>query len=910
MRLLPAADLSRGPFGLLNLGPTRCDDFAIVEALQRQLRALQVHPEARSPEAEAVRMDLYAAVAQLRDREARDALGRRYFREAWVPAPVADDPLRQSDPDQTRWVTDGSQPEPRLLPPEFPPSSDEFTLPDEQLQSGPRPVILPETGRRSYAAAGVLLIVGALAVVGIVAWLISVSSVPTVTPARPGAAARPSVSASASSATPSAEPTVALAPPASEPSPSDLVIAKLSPGEARSLLERLRSAADPKAGPAEFVAALEPFEQRWPEAPGDLYQPGALAIGERLQRISRPDPRPGVQALERIEAPLAALASEGKLVTADQVTGAVWAAGVLNRIKGDASIPARLISSARVRIASLTTDGEVPREHSFAGGALLALDALARRWARPDPATPEDQVRRRWTVWCRCAAALDGAEKGASLRAVAGAIDVLLRDGETATDAVNAEALSTVAGTVKDWRQPDAAERFLRWFDDPRVRSPALSVLTAWAAGQGPLAGVGASMILPTDATTVQRREMRSAYALRLGLSSGDKDPGADLIRRWAAAARRALSGDPQAEAKGDPLTALATAVCVARLNEAAARQWAMDASGAEETLRSAVPESVTAQGAGAPGGAPSRVDPVFLTSPGVPPDGEWARRYRAANNSESLKIVLLNQLRNGKGPEGPVDADVLAEAACYGSPRSARQLARQAVRDFGDRVTVVNAMLEAIADAPRQREIGELVRDLTGQTPPAPADPAWRAECRRALVEKLMSLTGDTEEDRADRLAEMLAECCRYSADSMQTQSAPGQSGAGVPTSAAGADAAPDAQDAARRLRDLWRDQARRIPEGSWVVEGFDELDRRHSVRRGLAEGPIQRFVGERLGAAEMMGFVVAGERSTRAQAVRDVLGDLAAHRRGAPTAFHQCLSAERAVLRLWLLRYGEGEQ
>jgi hypothetical protein len=897
LRFLPSADLSRGPFGLLNLGPTRCDDFAIVEALQRQLRTIDNNPERATPQAESVRAELYHAVAQLRDRETRNTLGKRYFRESWVaPADIEREPS----------ALEPSRP--------FPPT----TRPDEEESY---PLIVParfpvRTPRLGFGAAASMLLAGSFVMLLILGWLISMNpAAPTPAPrgARQAAAPpQPEPTPGAPAALPTGPTIPAAAEPPAEAPPQPPVLARLTPAEAKEMLDQLRAAPDapPGAEPAAAVKTLEPalarFEQRWPEATPDVYAPACLAVGERLLRATRADARQGVLLYQRIEKPLAVFDAKEAYLSQESIVAVAWAAGVLNRVKGDQSVPGRLVSSARTRIAALTASGEVPREHTFATGVAVALDAMARRWARPASEPPEDVARRAWSAWSRCAAALDGSEKGMTARVVADAVDVMLRDADIESSAVAREGVETLLATVPDWRDKDAAPRVVQWFDNPRVRAASLRVLTEWMATRGPVAAVGTSMVLPPDATTVQRRELRDAYALRLGLAA--RAGSSDSVTAWADASRKALSSG-SAESAASAMTALAAAASVAKLNEAAARLWAMDEDGAASAIAAASPE-VVASALTPPGATQPRADPTPLTSPGSPPDGEWARRFLALQ-SESARILLLNQLRNGRGPEGPVDADVLAEAACYGPHGTVRQLAQQAVRDFADRAEVINGLLEAIPDASRLAAVSDLVRDVTGASLPKPSEPSWRAACRRAIVEKLMQMIGDAGDDRADALAALLWESCAGSTAALSpVKSSRNQDSNGASTTDASSPAtAQSPAGAAAELRLRWRDIARATPEGSWAWVTFDELDRRHSVRASLATGPVNAYLAERLGGVEMMAQALAGERPARAGAVKEIVNDLAAAVRTAPSAFHQTLAAERAALRLWLVRFGERE-
>lgn len=819
----------------------------------------------------------------------RDALGRRYFREAWVPPPEV-------------LGTESAIAPPPPPPPPTRPAPD----PAPQFVSRTRremAKLKPARQTPNYFIAAALLMIGTVGVLGITAWLASQRVAPPApaargTPASPTAAPAPGV-ASGLAATPAQPSLPTVSVPSAET--ADPAPARLSAEQARAMLDRLRKAAaeaDPVASAAEFTGVLEQFEQQWPEMPGDLQTPSMLAIGERLLRATRAQARAGVDTYERLERPLAVFAAKDRFPSPGEVVSAVWSAGVLNAIKGDRSVPGRLVSSARTKVASLVSSGEVPRESTFAGGAAVALEALSRRWVRPDPADPEDAVRRAWTAWTRCAAALDAADPGASFRVQSAAIEALLREGEVGVSPISGEVLALLLAGVPDWRAKDPAATMLSWFDDPRIDARALSTLTTWASDRGPMAGVGGSMVLTPDATTIQRRELRDAYAVRLGVTAATEK--SETARRWSEAARAAIAADSKRESTADALTVLAAAVAVARLNECASRQWALDTAGAAKALEQATPDAVAAAATPAPGA--TRADPTALTSPGSPPDGEWTRRFLGVS-SESMRILLLNQLRNGRGPEGPADADVLAEAACFGSPNTVRQLAQQTIRDFADRPEVINALVEAIADAPRQKSVSDMIADVTGERPPPPSDPRWRAECRRSLVEKLMTLTGSEQDDRADALSRQLAEACAAMIWLKQPRLASG----GLDPEAVRAAVIDSPASAAATHRDQWRDDARSIPEGRWALVGYDEYERRHAVRRSLVTGPVQTYVAERVGTAEMMGHVLAGERPSRAPQVRAVLGLLGETLRGSPTAFHQTLAVERAILRLWLIRFGE---
>jgi hypothetical protein len=83
--------------------------------------------------------------------------------------------------------------------------------------------------------------------------------------------------------------------------------------------------------------------------------------------------------------------------------------------------------------------------------------------------------------------------------------------------------------------------------------------------------------------------------------------------------------------------------------------------------------------------------------------------------------------------------------------------------------------------------------------------------------------------------------------------------------------------------------------------------IDRRRSGRLSLASGPVQRFAAEQSSIAEVMGYVVASERPSRAPDINAALDRLASERRLASSVFEQIEATERAMLALWMIRFGE---
>jgi len=88
----------------------------------------------------------------------------------------------------------------------------------------------------------------------------------------------------------------------------------------------------------------------------------------------------------------------------------------------------------------------------------------------------------------------------------------------------------------------------------------------------------------------------------------------------------------------------------------------------------------------------------------------------------------------------------------------------------------------------------------------------------------------------------------------------------------------------------------------------GLATIAARRAGRSSAARGGVQTFAAEQATICELLGFVTVNEQPGRADHVRAVQQDLDAARRAASHVFEQIEAAERARLRLWLVRSGEG--
>ncbi len=693
--------------------------------------------------------------------------------------------------------------------------------------------------------------------------------------------------------------------------------------EGRRILNQLRAArailsSDPRAALKEFEAGVSALGVRWMMLGNDVLLAAQDDIANFVVEASRRDRGTGRAALEAVVIPAQRLVDSDRLLGQDPIASAAWSSGMLMRLRRERELPSALGETIGAVLRAIARDERLPGENTLYRGIALGLDGMSDRLQprTTDPAQSPALVSA-WQHWIVAARALSAVDADAGRQSLLRAAERLVIDGPELTLSKPAtDVLGLLLGAM-NWRDDrQTGERLLAWFDDEAVTVSDLSMVTAWILTNGAIPGVSSEMLLTQNATPSQRILLRNTYASLLGLERS-RDPAASG-GRWASQAREMLQATGTAT---DPAEALLRAAAMAKLNEAAAHRWRQDETLSDRAREAGQIERLRQQNRA--DADSSRGNPGTLTWPGDERDGQWAKRYLASMNSADQRVELLNELRNSGGPFGPADADVLAEAACFGSPMQVRRLAQGIVRDRSDSLIVINGLLEALPRAARQPAVAEMIRSVTEVRLPTTEDPAWRVIARRAVVDRLMVMIASSRDRQSDALALVIEEAYRARVEAFgppvaaRSGSAPGTSpdplagrsaDADFSVRGSGTDAAPE--QVAGLLWDAWAGQARRYAEGQWTFATFDELQRRRAGRASLAEGPIQYFAGEQASVAEVMAYVVAAERNSRARRIVEVLEQMNTDRRNAIHVYQQIEAAERAMLRLWVVRFGEEAQ
>jgi hypothetical protein len=918
-RFLGQIDPALGPYGLLGLTPGKHEQHVVDDALRRRLDRLDQHPQGRSAEADEVRLALHVAAAQLNDPDVREALFRRAqaanrtsAEKPRAPAPRPTQPkhTRPAPPPPTTSVPhhddlrglifavlahSGGWNEhakrrigglahaygldmPHLeqvlravsqrppAPPQAPVVHDE---PDED-DAAPRAPVSPLT-IASVALLVCVCVMGAM-LIGIVVSRVANDRGTSIVQERGTAQTSERVAASALPAQP--------------------VPAATTSTDGRELLEELRQMT-PRVGEMprdplvlEFEAWWLQTGSLWPSFPQSVVTALAAEISVLLARAAQDDATLASRLLATMTRSVTDFTDGVVLTSTESITRLAWSGATLARINRDDRSDRSGVEVRRV-LGALDRGG--PRATGFNDGAKLAMDALVMRMtSHLERATAESGLPDGWRQWSEVAAAIAALDPGLVERTTLDALQRLLISApDPALHRPTHEAIGLLVGMMP-LDDPDGVsrERLLAWFDDPRVPTGALSVLTSRIVHEGRLPGAGTDFVLSADASESDRVETRDAYAMQLGLPT--RLTLANAANQWLQLVSSELNGAPS-----NPMDALDRALRRSMLSEVAARRWSGDEAGAADVLRRAADRSMDSDD----GPRMPAFDIRRLTAPSEEPDGVWARRYLAVLRNADARTVLLNELRNTGGPKGPTDADILAQAACYGAPIPLRKTAQRVLLAFADDPFVLNGVLEALPNAASQDDVSTMLELLTGQSLPSVRDVTWRHEARCAVVERLLAAIAS----RNDRAIDTRADALRASYGSRLLAADAVHAG---PSASVTSDI--ELSALAQNITNLRISAARRYAEGNWTFMPLEDVERRGSARIGLADGIVQRFAARQLTLLEATAYLVAAERPSRSMEIAAVLKEAIDQRRRGKHIFEQIAVVERALLKLWVIREG----
>lgn len=956
MRLTPVerffgVGASRGPFELLGVDPQRVDEGRVLDALRNRLARLDRHPMAHSLEADEARLALHTAAAQLLDPGVRAHIIEHLDQGADASSrPLSPPDLSRPGPSITS-PPQSRAPDPRVQ--EFREAAfllvrggggwnhrsmhrvaalaHAYGLSPEQVRSAfhmrdagavrshapsirrsedgagaapvgsaQAPASAPRSVARKRRSKTVPAIIGAAIGVSIIALiaataLLDATSGPSGDSGRDGAEDAPDARTNASPA------------PARNRTGQSGPLSIVDDSNVMDMLSRSVEMAANNPGEAawRFESAVEWIADHWPDLAAQR-RDEALAGAAAFLHATPPGGAARQRAVGAIGAGGARLASQSAPAP-DELAGIVWSMGVIHALSRDRELGAGLRQELRGRLTSAVGD-DPPAEGSFHTGALAALRAIVvELTGNAGARVAQSQRAELWRRWGNLFAALgptsrDGEERARLL--LLDSVERLLREGPSpAGDRASRQALSLLmkplpwGAALRDKGARAAGARLLAWFDDESIPTRDVAVVTEWLGDEARVPGVTFAMVMPRSASRETRAAYRDRYAEAWGLdATRDSD---SLEAAWADAA----AGEHERAGRDrGVIGAIAHAVVLARLNEAAAARWRRDADRAgrlvEDPARGVDEALSPSQSRGAP------LDPESR-------DTDWVVALLSGPNNAGARLEALDTLSRRGGTLNRVEGDVLARFALRGSPTEVRRFAGELARKHADDPAMVNGALEALPTAPSTPEAAALIETIADARLPAPDDPEYELSARRALVGRLLELLAvEGRTGASDRLAELLGEshAARAGVDAPRRTPPDASTPAGASLDAPETRRRPPTPlEAAEALRAHWEAEARRYTPNPYAPRSMEQIARRLHARRRLAHGVVQRFVAEQTAIADLMAGVVAAERPEAAGEAQRVLEGYDAARREATHIGRQIEAGEDAMLQLWALRFGE---
>jgi hypothetical protein len=906
-----------GPFALLGLSPTVEREDEILAARERQMRRIDAHRLAETPEADEVRLSLYAAAAQLLNPMIRAQLAVRWGGVADTPPPPRPLPeigrpagartatlehdailalamhggwnrkalrhiasiahargLTSQDVAQTlRRIGKQRRPRARGGPgARIPAPASRSVVATKAPAPPPQTSILDPLPEQIDPAQQMLktgLIVGGVAIASFVVLFGGVFALMRADRAAiERRVARDQSEGEVSPATPET--------PAMQGSTLARATARQMPtaqtlGDPGLIVHEIEGARrglefSPYDSTRRFADAVELFGASWAGFDAEDLERGNTAVVAFVEALTSRDA--ARLALDAVGAGALRLADADRSPTPKDVWPSVWSVGMLSQLRQSPVLDARVRRQIDVLLGGASIDSS---GGSFRLGAVLGLGAVADRLAA------QGADERVWSHWIETVDALSKGDAALRVSLLTAALDRFL-SGVNGEGAVQGEVIRKLA-LAMSWRRSEGARRWLvRVLRREQVHGPTLSTMIEALAGESGASGLDATVELAPGAT---RRERELVAERLVGAWGLDQDARADAFVQDM----RSLveTGVRERSTSGDPVERMVGAVRLAYANAAAelARQRrfeeasaALDRGGAYTLPRAGRTE----------------LDPL-----GAENDTHWAVRYRNAGSSTDERLAELDRLgKQMTSRIGPADAEVLLAEALRGTPRAVRERAQAVTAKFVSSPAMLNAMLEQVDDLPGSEHVMNLVQLMTASPVDRGApDGSWRVAARRALLASLTEAIA--RESATGRVDEMRTEIEHAYTMALGYSESEGHEGVGMSLEEA----------ALARAASLQR-EARRTGASTGLPIRTDEIDADLRSREAIAETPIQRFVARQTALCESLALLMLSERRELAPEIRRMLDDLRDQLRETTHVLDQVGVVELTMARLWLLFEG----
>gem|GEM_PF-5625538 len=365
------------------------------------------------------------------------------------------------------------------------------------------------------------------------------------------------------------------------------------------------------------------------------------------------------------------------------------------------------------------------------------------------------------------------------------------------------------------------------------------------------------------------------------------------LSTTWSDAALGALR---EAPASG-VIKALRASALFARLNEAAALRWNGDTSASAQitaNIYAGIEHAPEVAGLG--GVAPIRDAPAD--------DGVWMLQYAAAGRGVEAKTKAIFNLEARSAPLGPVDADMLTIVAVSDPEPRVRARAQRLVGKLAIQPTIINGLLEALPRARRTLSVTGLIEELSGHSLPAPDSAQWFPVAHRLLA---AALAEKIERTSAGAIVDKFERAIQEASQGFANAVAPGvEKSASAPRAPDGSTVATLEGAGAMAL----------LAEARLLGAGLrrdavapDALAQRWRVQDDLAQSPVRQSAAWAAALAEALALVVGSERPTAVKDASRAIHAMSALEQAARSSAEQLAIALSTQTTLWMLRFGDAD-
>jgi len=609
------------------------------------------------------------------------------------------------------------------------------------------------------------------------------------------------------------------------------------------------------------------------------------------------------------------LTPDDKIVrTSDTLTAYVWSGGMLGVLANEDGLP----GPCSVRVDELWnrvvgTQRRTLQITSFNEAAEIMLPRVLDEMILMLSASPDESLSV-WQTWWELVEAVCDGQPDQCHRMIGQALGRLFLDGpELTTSESSREAMAVLLEAI-DWSIADEPKRSIAaGFDDLRISSGDLSVLTGYLVANRLISGLDETYVLAPDADTQARAKMRARlHNAWPSVTTADTPLSKELVVDWITRTKRLIS-EPLTQNTESELEYLAQLV---HMNQAAGLLEAdrgEDSTNLLNESRHLISQAQIGLSPTDPSTNHQTNQPDQRTSFGS--DGQWSLHVAHAGqvNNRDRQIELIHSLAaNGNTDLGPVDTATLVDLVFHGGSGLVRLEALKLIeKQLADGPTVLLMFMDTLPQTTRDLRLSQAIELMTGATLPHPRTNQWYAAARVALLEKVIQLRSTMRLDQIspiDTMSDLISASYVNRAAILIGARQPvdaSSNGSTSDTNDGAIDTLPI--DSAVNCYEAWLHRAKLMLPMTPIPTSLDEIAEHGEVRSALHDDPFGAFLSTQQLVLETAMYVTAAERPDSAQALLSILDQMYEEQSDQTTSvFEQMIAVERAMCRVWMIRLG----